>query len=127
MAAIAAFTGPGLLSIKRSRNTPAYFWCSSSAFFQSLRAAASTSAFTSAGIRLEATLTTPNAPRFMNSTVMPSSPLKISKPAGTTFRISSTRSGLPPASLIARMVGQSFANRPTVSTVISTPHRPGTL
>jgi len=79
------------------------------------------------GTRLDVTETKPLAPQAIKGTVRPSSPHRTVKSSGTTCISWFTRSTLPPASFTQIMWGQSFARRPTVSTLISIPQRPGML
>ena len=81
----------------------------------------------SRGMIFDATEITPSAPTDINASVSPSSPERIVNFAGSAARSWLTRSTLPPASLIATMFRHSLASRATVSTPISTPHRPGML
>src|SRR5436309_11341330 len=123
----AFFTGTGFGSMNKSLNKGNNFRCNFAADFKSPDSQARTSAQTSEGNRLEATLTTPAAPTDMNGSVSESSPLKIVNDSGKRRRNSPTRSTLPLASLIDTIFRHSVARRATVSGPISTPQRPGIL
>src|SRR5882724_12337433 len=123
----AVFTGTGFGSMNKSLNNGSNFRCNFSADFKSADSQARTSAHTCEGNRFDATLTTPAAPTAMKGSVSESSPLKTVNDSGKRRRRSLTRSTLPLASLIERILRHSFAKRTTVSGLMSTPHRPGML
>src|SRR5262249_5171913 len=84
--ASAVFTGTGFGSMNKSLNNGPIFRCNVPADLKSSDSHARTSAQSSAGNKLEKTLTTPAAPTDMNGRVKPSSPLKIVNSFGNVRR-----------------------------------------
>ena len=98
-----AFTGTGLGSIKRSRNSGYSEWWKLEAVFRSPDKADLTSSVTSVGNRFDATDMTPSAPDAIKGNVRPSSPLRTVISSPSDCYKSTTRHTSPPESLICRI------------------------